>query len=86
MDHTRNLQIHMALKYTYRPGGSAYCPECKEAISRLANICPHCRSDLSTNEEWKAQQEQRAGGCGMVLVLGLILSAIAGISLLNVFG
>lgn len=45
----------MSLRYTHRPGGSALCPECREAISRQASICPHCRSDLNNNPKWSAE-------------------------------
>ena len=71
------------LKYTHRPGGSAHCPQCKEAISRLANVCPHCRSDLSANEEWQTQQANSAGGCAAIVVFGLLASGIIGVSMLN---
>jgi len=73
----------MSLTYRHRPGGSAYCPQCKEAISKLANVCPHCRSDLSANKEWQAQKEQSAGGCAMLLVFSLIASGIVGLSALR---
>jgi uncharacterized paraquat-inducible protein A len=73
----------MALKYTHRPGGSAYCPKCKEAISREANICPHCRSDLTENEEWQAQKSSGGVGCATIIILGLIASCIIGIPLVS---
>ncbi|MGJ8643021.1 MAG: hypothetical protein ACSHX9_06405 [Luteolibacter sp.] len=63
------------LKYTHRPGGTANCPECREPISKEANICPHCRSDLKENAAW--QQAQQSGGCAMLL----LISAISTISL-----
>ena len=57
----------MSLTYTHRPGGSARCPKCREAISKEASICPHCRSDLSENEEW--QQTKQSGGCAASILL-----------------
>lgn len=74
------------LKYTHRPGGSASCPQCQEPISRLANVCPHCRSDLSTNEQWQAQKPESSAGCASLLIFGVIGSGIAGVSVFNVFG
>ena len=65
----------MSLKYTHRPGGSAHCPECREAISKQANICPHCKSDLKENEDW--QQSKETGGCAALIAFSFIgLSAI----------
>ena len=62
----------MALKHTIRPGGTDYCPECKEPISKQANKCPHCQSDLTENEAWQESkaksEEERAGGCPMALL------------------
>lgn len=59
----------MSIKYTHRPGGSAYCPECREAISKQANICPHCQSNLKDNEDWQAKQE--SGGCATLIAFSL---------------
>lgn len=63
------------LKYTHRPGGTANCPECREPISKEANICPHCRSDLKENAAW--QEAKQSGGCAMLL----LISAIGTVSL-----
>jgi hypothetical protein len=78
---TANPVATMSLKYTHRPGGSAHCPECKEAISRQANICPHCRSDLSKNEEWQTQKANGAGGCAALLVFGVVCTGMIGLSI-----
>ncbi|MEP3214833.1 MAG: hypothetical protein ABJQ29_16685 [Luteolibacter sp.] len=68
------------LKYTHRPGGSANCPECQEPISKLANICPHCRSDLASNEAWQAKKSDSAGGCAMLIAFGLFLGGITAVT------
>jgi predicted amidophosphoribosyltransferase len=53
-----------------RPGSSAHCPECREPISREANICPHCRSDLKSNEAWqKEKQSSESSGCSVAIFL-----------------
>jgi predicted amidophosphoribosyltransferase len=53
-----------------RPGGSAHCPECREPISQEANICPHCRSDLKSNEAWqKAKESSQSSGCSVAVFL-----------------
>jgi predicted amidophosphoribosyltransferase len=70
------------LKYTHRPGGSANCPQCREAISREAKICPHCQSDLTQDEEWQAQKSKNESGCAALLILGLSASFLGGLSLL----
>ena len=76
----------MALKYTHRPGGSAHCPQCREAISRQANICPHCRSDLTNDEQWQARKAQGGAGCAGLLIFGLIIPCAAGLSLIRFLG
>ena len=65
-------------KYVSHDGGSAHCPECRETISRQANICPHCRSDLKENETWqKAKNEPASAGCITVIAISFIgLSAL----------
>ena len=58
------------IKYTHRPGGSANCPECREAISKEANICPHCRSDLKENKQW--QEQKSSSGCAAMMTISAI--------------
>lgn len=58
----------MSMKVTIRPGGSALCPMCREALSREAKKCPHCHSDLTENAEWKATQAN-PGGCASLIVI-----------------
>ncbi|MFD0893338.1 hypothetical protein KBB96_18085 [Luteolibacter ambystomatis] len=61
--------------------GTSPCPMCREAISRQASICPHCRSDLRNREDWKVEPVQQ-GGCAAMLVVGAIgLSGLAGVGL-----
>lgn len=76
----------MSLTYTHRPGGSAHCPECQQSISRLANICPHCRSDLTTNEAWQAQKEKSSAGCAALVVFGFLSTGLVGWSVVTFIG
>lgn len=66
------------MNITIRPGGTACCPMCQEAISRLAKKCPHCHSDLSGNAEWIAAQKK--GGCALMSLFAclLVLACIGG--------
>jgi predicted amidophosphoribosyltransferase len=64
------------LTFTARPGGTALCPMCREAISRQASICPHCRTDLREVPDWNLEPA-KAGCAGMVLFLGTVGSGLA---------
>jgi predicted amidophosphoribosyltransferase len=76
----------MSFQYTHRPGGSAHCPECQEPISRLANICPHCRTDLTANEAWQAQKANRSAGCASLVIIGLGCAGIVGVTVVGLIG
>lgn len=76
MGHVRRKDIEkftnlMFQKVISHPGGSALCPECREAVSKEANICPHCRTDLKNHEAWqKARaQDQASPGCALGMLL-----------------
>jgi len=73
----------MSLKYVHRPGGSAYCPECKEAISQQANICPHCRSDLKSNEEWQTKKTSSNVGCSALIMFGFVATSLTAYAVIN---
>jgi len=40
---------------------------CKEEIKKEAKLCPHCRTNLEENEEWKAVQVSNSGCAGMLI-------------------
>ena len=63
-----------------RPGlkiklGVKACPECKGEVHKDANICPHCRTQLSEHPKWIEMKEQ--GGSCLIILGGLIFIPIA---------
>jgi len=64
----------MSMKITLRPGGTGLCPMCREAISREAKVCPHCRSDLRENPDWKG--ESSTAGCASLIVFGFMFVGV----------
>lgn len=63
-----------------RPGlviklGVRACPECKGEVHKDANICPHCRTQLSEHPVWLEMKQQ--GGTCLILIGGMILIPVA---------
>jgi predicted amidophosphoribosyltransferase len=60
-----------------RPGlviklGVKSCPECKGEVHKDANICPHCRTQLSEHPKW-IEMKQQGGSC--LILLGALIIA-----------
>jgi hypothetical protein len=51
--------------------GVRACPECKGEVHKDANICPHCRTQLSEHPVWLEMKQQ--GGSCLILLVGMIL-------------
>lgn len=56
--------------------GYTSCPECKESVHKDANICPHCRTQLSEHPVWKEQKANASTGC--VVAMGFLGVSLAG--------